>query len=118
MRAEMLKPLTFCLLTSLTVYAGALPADPPKPAKRPTVGIALGGGAALGLSHLGVLKWFEEHHIPVDFVAGTSMGGLVGGLYATGHSAAEMEEFAKQIDWGGVMLLGPRYVDRSFRRKQ
>jgi NTE family protein len=49
---------------------------------RPKIGIALEGGGALGLAHIGVLQWFEDHHIPIDYVAGTSMGGLVGGLYA------------------------------------
>ena len=51
---------------------------------RPKIGVALEGGGAMGLAHVGVLRWFEEHHIPVDYVAGTSMGGLVGGLYDTG----------------------------------
>ncbi len=53
---------------------------------RPKVGVALEGGGALGLAHIGVLQWFEDHHIPVDYIAGTSMGGLVGGFYATGKS--------------------------------
>jgi len=47
-------------------------------AAAPKIGVALEGGGAMGLAHIGVLKWFEEHHIPVDYVAGTSMGGLVG----------------------------------------
>src|ERR1700719_2804254 len=57
-----------------------------KPASlaRPKIGVALEGGGAMGLAHIGVLKWFEEHRIPVDYVAGTSMGGLVGGFYAAG----------------------------------
>src|SRR5262245_29268047 len=54
---------------------------------RPRIGIALGGGGALGLAHIGVLRFLEERRIPVDLIAGTSMGGLVGGLYATGHRA-------------------------------
>src|SRR5215467_7749800 len=58
---------------------------------RPKIGIALEGGGALGLAHIGVLQWFEDHHIPVDYVAGTSMGGLVGGLYATGKSPDELK---------------------------
>jgi len=56
------------------------------------IGVALEGGGALGQAHIGVLKWFEEHHIPIDFLAGTSMGGLVGGLYATGKTADELRE--------------------------
>src|SRR3954465_7890643 len=51
---------------------------------RPTVGVALGGGSARGIAHVGVLRWFEEHHVPIDVAAGTSMGGLIGGSFATG----------------------------------
>ena len=50
------------------------------------IGLVLEGGGALGLAHIGVITWLEEHHIPVSYVAGTSMGGLVGGVYATGRS--------------------------------
>src|SRR4030095_2192954 len=74
--------------------------DNPHPRlNRPTIGVALEGGGAKGLAHIGVLQWFEEHHIPVDYIAGTSMGGLVGGLYAMGMSPNEMREFAGKIDW-------------------
>src|SRR5262245_5214696 len=59
---------------------------------RAKIGVALEGGGALGLAHIGVLEWFEEHHIPIDYIAGTSMGGLVGGLYATGLKPAELRE--------------------------
>ena len=59
---------------------------------RPKLGLVLEGGGALGLAHVGVLQWMEEHHIPVSYLAGTSMGGLVGGLYATGRSATEVRE--------------------------
>ena len=59
--------------------------------KRLTIGVALEGGGALGLAHIGVLRWFEQHHIPIDDVAGTSMGGLVGGMYATGKSPDELD---------------------------
>src|SRR5471032_581145 len=52
---------------------------------RPKIGLALEGGGALGLAHIGVLQWFEDHHIPIDRIAGTSMGALVGATYATGH---------------------------------
>jgi len=60
-----------------------------RPRRRPKVGLVLAGGAALGLAHVGIIRWLEEHRIPVDYVAGTSMGGLVGGLYATGHDAGK-----------------------------
>ena len=85
---------------------------------RPKIGLALGGGSAPGLSHLGVLKWLEEHRIPVDFVAGTSMGGLVGGLYATGHKPAEIEEFVRQIDWEDALRIGLAYSHLTYRRRE
>lgn len=85
---------------------------------RPAIGVALEGGGALGLAHIGVLKWFEEHHIPVDYIAGTSMGGLVGGLYATGKPADDLRGIVKTADW--PLLLGGEtpYQDLSFRRKE
>ena len=52
--------------------------------QRPRIGVALSGGGARGLAHIGVLQWFEEHQIPIDYLAGTSMGGLIGGLLARG----------------------------------
>ena len=54
------------------------------------VGLALGGGSARGLAHVGVLRWLDEHRVPVRYIAGTSMGGLVGGAYATGMTADEI----------------------------
>ena len=56
----------------------------------PRVGVAFGGGSARGIAHIGVIQWLEEHHVPIDVAAGTSMGGLVGGAFATGMSAAEL----------------------------
>jgi len=85
---------------------------------RPRIGLALEGGGALGEAHIGVLKWFEEHHIPVDYLAGTSMGGLVGGLYATGKSADELRNIVKTADWPLLLGGGTPYPDLSFRRKE
>ncbi len=65
------------------------------------------GGGALGLAHVGVITWLEEHHIPIAYVAGTSMGGLVGGVYATGHNATEMRQIVSGIPWDEV--LSPLY---------
>jgi NTE family protein len=72
----------------------------------------------MGLAHIGVLKWFEEHHIPVDYVAGTSMGGLVGGLYATGMSPEEMRTLIDGLDWRKILSDRTPYEDLSFRRKE
>ncbi|HXG67207.1 MAG TPA: patatin-like phospholipase family protein, partial [Blastocatellia bacterium] len=82
------------------------------------VGLVLSGGGARGIAHIGVLEWFERHRIPVDYVAGTSMGGLVGGMYATGMTPGEMREFLKKIDWDRAFGGGPSYEQLSFRRKE
>ncbi len=87
-------------------------------AKRTTIGLVLQGGGALGLAHVGVITWLEEHHIPVDYIAGTSMGGLVGGVYATGHNAAEMRQIVNGIPWDEVMAGQTPFHDLSFRRKE
>jgi NTE family protein len=86
--------------------------------KRPTLGLVLQGGGALGLAHVGVITWLEEHHIPVNYVAGTSMGGLVGGVYATGRTAAEVREVVSGINWDQVMSGQTPFDDLSFRRKE
>ena len=67
------------------------------PGPRPRIGLALSGGGALGMAHIGVLQWLEEHRIPVDRIAGTSMGGIVGAIYATGFSPAEMHNFVAKL---------------------
>src|SRR5580693_6269214 len=85
---------------------------------RPKLGLVLEGGGALGLAHIGVITWMEEHRIPVNYVAGTSMGGLVGGIYATGRSPAEVRELINGIDWDQVLSGVTPFRDLSFRRKQ
>jgi NTE family protein len=88
------------------------------PASRSKIGLVLEGGGALGFAHIGVIEWMEQHHIPVDYVAGTSMGGLVGGLYASGQSPAEIQEFVGDIHWGRVLGGELPYKALSFRRKE
>ncbi|MGD1022199.1 MAG: patatin-like phospholipase family protein [Candidatus Sulfotelmatobacter sp.] len=88
------------------------------PAQRPRIGLALSGGGALGLAQIGVIQWLEENHIPVDRIAGTSMGSIIGVMYATGMSPAEMQKFAQVIDWNEVLLPEPTYRQLSYRRKQ
>ena len=84
----------------------------------PTIGVALSGGAALGLAHIGVLRYFEEHHIPVDKVGGTSMGGLVGGLYAVGMDSSQIETLAEQADWNALLNPSPPFADQPIVDKQ
>ncbi|MBS1840039.1 MAG: patatin-like phospholipase family protein [Acidobacteria bacterium] len=88
------------------------------PKVRPKIGVALEGGGALGLAHIGVLQWFEDHHIPVDYIAGTSMGGLVGGFYATGKSPAELKQIVKAQNWDVIIGGAAPYEDLSYRRKE
>ena len=93
-------------------------AQPPVPAHRPRVGLALSGGGALGLAEIGVIQWMEDNHIPVDRIAGTSMGSIIGAMYATGMSPAEIEKFAGKINWDEAFLPEPLYAQLSYRRKQ
>lgn len=91
---------------------------PVVPSGRPAVGLALEGGGALGIAHIGVLKWLEEHHIPVDRLAGTSMGAVVGSLYAEGMHPAEIAGIATGNAFQGVFALQSPYSDLSFRRRE
>ncbi len=70
---------------------------------RPKVGLVLGGGGAKGAAHIGVLKYLEEIGIPIDYVAGTSMGSIIGGLYALGYSADELDKLISELDWSVYM---------------
>jgi len=88
------------------------------PAHRPRIGLALSGGGAMGLAEIGVIQWMEENHIPVDRIAGTSMGSIIGAMYATGMSPAEIQKFAEKVDWDEAFLPEPVYTRLSYRRKQ
>ena len=110
-------------LSSTAVWTQETPHLTTRPAphrteNRPTIGLVLEGGGALGLAHVGVLRWFEENHIPVDYVAGTSMGALIGSLYATGMSGHEIDKFLKGVDWNAALRNELPYASRSFRRKE
>jgi NTE family protein len=82
------------------------------------IGLALEGGGALGLAHIGVLQWFEDHHIPIDRLAGTSMGSLVGAFYASGLTPAQLRTLATGNAFQSVFVLQAPYADVSFRRRQ
>ena len=64
---------------------------------RPVLGVAFGGGSARGIAHVGVIRWLDEHHIPIDVAAGTSMGGLIGGAFATGMNADEIQAMLRHV---------------------
>ena len=97
--------------------ADAIKKDPAEKS-RPKIGLVLGGGGAKGAAHIGVLKVLEEQRIPIDYIAGTSMGAIVAALYASGLSAGELEKVITAIDWKDVFSGNPdrRYID--YRRKR
>ena len=86
--------------------------------ERPRIGLVLGGGGARGAAHIGVLKELERLRVPVDAIVGTSMGAAVGGLYASGMTADELEDLFTSVDWAATMSDDPPRKDISFRRKQ
>lgn len=86
-------------------------------AERPRIGLVLGGGGARGAAHIGVLKELERQRIPIDAIAGTSMGAIIGGLYAAGKTPAQLEEIVREIDWAAALSDTPPREHLSFRRK-
>ncbi|MDA8239360.1 MAG: patatin-like phospholipase family protein [Nitrospiraceae bacterium] len=104
------------------IYSGLLSAGASAQEKvslqRPKIGLVLGGGGAKGVAHIGVLKVLEEQKIPIDYIAGTSMGAIVGALYASGLSAEELEKVLTTIDWNDVFSGDPDRRDIDYRRKR
>ena len=86
--------------------------------ERPKVGLALSGGAARGFAHVGVIKVLEEVGMPIDCVAGTSMGAVIGGLYAAGYTAAEIESLSIHVDWDELFsdAVGRRPLAMAYKR--
>lgn len=91
-------------------YARALP-------RAPKIGLVLGGGGARGAAHIGVLKVLEREHIPVHAIAGTSMGSIVGGLYAAGYTPDEIEALIASLDWKDFFSDDPPRAELPMRRK-
>lgn len=85
---------------------------------RPRIGLALSGGGARGAAHIGVLRGLEARHIPIDYIAGTSMGAIVGALYASGYSVDDIETITRTLDWNAAFDDDVAREKRSFRRKQ
>jgi NTE family protein len=92
-----------------------LPAPPPTSPSH-SIGVAFGGGGARGLAHVGVIQWLEEHHVPIDMTAGTSMGALVGGFFATGMSADDLKKLLADMDWNDV-FASSGFSHKNIRRK-
>jgi NTE family protein len=105
--------LAFAILCLLAAFAVA--ADQ---GSRPRIGLVLAGGGAKGSAHIGVLKVLEELRVPIDAIAGTSMGALVGGGYAAGLSASEMEQAVTSVDWNQLFDDDPPRAEWPMRRKE
>lgn len=100
--------LLFCLSGLLAIECVA---------ERPSVGLVLAGGGARGAAHIGVLKYLEANNIPVDIVTGTSMGAIVGGLYAAGYRADEIESLMLDMDWEAALIDDVPRQKRSLQRR-
>ncbi len=81
------------------------------PTIRPKIGLALSGGGTKGLAHIGVIKTLEKNGIPIDYIAGTSAGSIIGGLYAAGKTVLELEQIAKDLNWWQVVKL---FIEPNF----
>jgi NTE family protein len=108
------------LQRATTARPGSAQAAASKPSSAnvppPRVGVAFGGGSARGIAHVGVIRWLEEHRVPIDVAAGTSMGGLVGGAFATGMDSGELQAFITSVDWD--QLFGDSsFAFKNIRRK-
>ena len=112
-----MKKCCTAILLALAAFPAAGQTEPVKPAERPRLGLVLSGGGARGAAHVGVLKVLEEIHVPVDLIAGASMGSIVGGLYATGMSPQEMEDALATMDWDASFNDSVPRKEMPFRRK-
>ena len=120
--------LCAALLSSIASRAGA--AEPAseridatgaratEPLERPRIGLVLSGGGARGAAHVGVIRALEQLHVPIDAIAGTSMGAVVGGLYAAGLDGEEIERVFRELDWQGMIRDRAPRQDLAYRRKQ
>ncbi len=110
--------LLSCILSICSPNTGEAAKDDFRLAhNRPKIGLVLAGGGAKGAAHIGVLRYLEEHNIPVDYIAGTSMGSIVGGLYALGYSADELEALISGMDWPFYLTDGVDRSEISFNEK-
>lgn len=106
------------IVLCLVILAAPLSAQTPEALPRPKIGLALGGGGARGTAHIGVIRALEEMHIPIDYVAGTSMGSIIGGLYSCGYTPDQMEKLIGSIKWDTLFQDAPERKDQSFRQKE
>ncbi len=113
--------LSVSLAAALALASAGSAAEEPQPkpsTRRPKLALVLSGGGARGAAHIGVLKVLDELHVKPDLVVGTSMGSIVGGLYAAGWTPEQIEKTLLEIDWATMFVDKPTRAERSFRRKR
>lgn len=115
-----MRPLVHTLLAGLLGTLAGMPVSGSEPPAedRPRIGLVLSGGGARGVAHVGVLRTLEQMRIPIDAIAGTSMGAVVGGLYATGMTAEQIERELAGVDWQNAFRDRPERSGLSFRRRR
>ncbi len=101
----------------LTIASITLMSLNPALAQRPKVGLVLSGGGAKGISHIGILQAIDSAGLKIDYVTGTSMGSIIGGLYAIGYSGKEIEKISDHLDWDVILSNNPNYQDISIEEK-
>ena len=110
--------VAIAVLGLVCASAGSASAEGPCPEDRECVGLVLAGGGARGAAHVGVLQVMEELNVPVDFIVGTSMGAIVGGMYASGVSPEQMQRNLEAIDWEEAFDDNPPRKNIPFRQKE
>ena len=110
--------VSFMLTVTAAAYVDAAPPPCRADVSRPSVALVLSGGGARGAAHVGVLRVLEDLQVPIDCIAGTSMGAVVGAFYAAGFSPDEIEAELRSINWNEVIVGGQPRRSRSFRRRQ
>ena len=122
MKTTFLRKIAIAFLVALSAGATARAQAPTSadsaPPRRPKIGLALGGGGARGDAHIGVLEVLERLRIPIDYIAGTSMGSVVGGLYAVGYSPEKLNDVVDKVDWANLFVDAAPRADTAFRRKE
>ena len=115
---KMLAAALAAAISTFTAFAETQDAAVPDKNARPKVGVVLAGGGAKGAAHVGVLKYLEEQGIPIDYIAGTSMGSIIGGLYALGYSPDEIDKIIKDVDWSVLMSNSVPRIYESYDVKK
>ena len=113
-----MKSMLFALFALFALLACLYLGGPAAAADLPKVGLVLGGGGARGAAHIGVIEVLERLCIPIDCVAGTSMGALVAGAWAAGLSPKDMREELSKADWGDLFQDDPGYADLNLSNKR